>query len=172
MKQGKPLTLSVLAIIALTAFLVQGQVQFDATPDSGSYTWSWDDDGDALGWTLGGTATGLEIAGGIVSFTSTGNDPMWISPAGLTIEPQAINTLILRFRNGSNQSNAGLYWTCNNAPGFPNYKAFLSTTTTKSPQRQLHLPVDDNYPGRQFGVCFVRCCGGKAPFPPPPRGRN
>jgi len=26
--------------------------------------------------------------------------------------------------------------------------------STKSPQRQLHLPVDDNYSGRQYGVYF------------------
>lgn len=101
---------------------------FDLNQGTGNHTWNWNHTGDALGWTLGGTATGLDISGGIVSFTSTGSDPMWVSPAGLNFDPKSVNTFILRFRNGSNQSNAGLYWTCNNAPGFPNYKAIPVVT--------------------------------------------
>lgn len=104
-----------LIIMAWAAFQAQGQ------------TWSWDADGDALGWSLGGTATGLEIAGGIVSFSSTGNDPTWSSPA-LTIDSQSTNTLVLRFRNGSARTQAGLYWRRDSESGFPNYKSFQIVT--------------------------------------------
>jgi len=43
-------------------------------------------------------------------------------------------------------------------------KPFLATTITKSPQRQLHLPVDDNYSIRSFGVFFMCCLWGRSPL--------
>jgi hypothetical protein len=109
-------------LVAGAAFLML-TVGVSEALGSGSYTWSWDVDDDALGWTLDGTATGLDISGGIVSFTSTGDDPMWISPAGLGLNANSNNTLILRFKNGSAQTHAGLYWRRNNESEFPNYKA-------------------------------------------------
>lgn len=91
---------------------------FDLNQGSGRHTWNWNRNGNALGWTLGGTATGLNISGGLLSFTSTGNDPTLTSPNNLTFEADAVNTLTVRFRNTSPQTTAALYWSRSDATGF------------------------------------------------------
>jgi hypothetical protein len=90
---------------------------FDLNQGSGRHTWNWNRNGDALGWTLGG-ATGLNISGGLLSFTSTGNDPTLTSPNNLAFETNAVNTLIVRFKNTSSQATAALYWSRSDATGF------------------------------------------------------
>lgn len=111
-----------LIVMASTALQTQGQL--NEILESGTYTWSWDDEVDALGWTLGGTATGLDISNGIVSYTSTGNDPIWRSPTSQSIDALSDNTVVLRFRNGSARTQAALYWRRDNESGFPNVKTF------------------------------------------------
>lgn len=91
---------------------------FDVNQGSGNHTWNWNRNGNALGWTLGGTATGLNVSGGLLSFTSTGNDPTLTSPNNLTFEASAVNTLIVRFKNTSSQPTAALYWSRSDAAGF------------------------------------------------------
>ncbi|RKX42717.1 MAG: hypothetical protein DRP64_09375, partial [Verrucomicrobia bacterium] len=91
---------------------------FDVNQGSGIHTWNWNRNGDALDWTLGGTSTGLGVSGGSLSFTSTGNDPMLVSPDNLDFDANSVNTLILRFKNTSLQNNAVLYWSRSDAAGF------------------------------------------------------
>ncbi len=91
---------------------------FDVNQGAGNHTWNWNKNGDALGWALGGTASGLSVAGGSLSFVSTGNDPMLLSPDGLAFEAQSVNTLFVRFKNSSAQNSAALYWSRSDAPGF------------------------------------------------------
>jgi hypothetical protein len=79
---------------------------FDVNQGSGNHTWNWNRTGNALGWTLGGTATGLGISSGLLSFTSTGTDPTLTSPDNLTFDANAVNTLIVRFKNTSSQATA------------------------------------------------------------------
>lgn len=90
---------------------------FDLNQGSGNHTWNWNRNSNALGWTLAG-ATGLTISGGMLSFTSSGNDPTLTSPNNLTFEANAVNTLIVRFRNTSSQPTGALYWGRSDAPGF------------------------------------------------------
>jgi hypothetical protein len=91
---------------------------FDVNQGAGNHTWNWNRNGDALGWTLDGTATGLDVAGGVLFFTSTGNDPMLTSSMDLAFDANAVNTLILRFKNSSPAGGAAVYWSRSDAPGF------------------------------------------------------
>ncbi|MEA2068749.1 MAG: hypothetical protein U9P12_06075, partial [Verrucomicrobiota bacterium] len=91
---------------------------FDVNQGRGAHTWNWNRNGDTLGWTLGGTASGLNAVGGTLSFTSTGNDPMLVSPDGLSFDANSVNTLIVRFKNTSLQNNAVIYWSRSDASGF------------------------------------------------------
>ncbi|MEY3896474.1 MAG: hypothetical protein RLZZ214_1994, partial [Verrucomicrobiota bacterium] len=91
---------------------------FDLNQGSGNHTWNWNRNGNALGWTKGGTATVPTISGGLLSSTSTGNDPQLVSPNNLTFEANAVNTLIVRFKNTSSQAAAALYWSRGDAAGF------------------------------------------------------
>ncbi|MEI8206946.1 MAG: Ig-like domain-containing protein, partial [Kiritimatiellales bacterium] len=91
---------------------------FDINQGSGNHTWNWNRTGNALGWTLGGTATGLGISGGLLSYTSTGADPTLTSPDNLAFDANAVNTLIVRFKNTSSHAEAALYWSRSDATGF------------------------------------------------------
>lgn len=92
--------------------------RFDLHQGSGRQTWNWSHGNAALGWTLGGTAQSLSIKGGIVSYQTTGNDPYFVSPANLTFDTQSVNSLIVRFRNGSSATSAAIYWARADSPGF------------------------------------------------------
>ncbi|MCF7817719.1 MAG: thrombospondin type 3 repeat-containing protein [Kiritimatiellales bacterium] len=91
---------------------------FDVNQGTGNHTWNWNKNGDALGWTLGGTATGLAVSDGVLSFTSTGNDPTLTSPNALAFDANAVNTLLLRFKNTSSRNGAAVYWSRSDATGF------------------------------------------------------
>ncbi len=91
---------------------------FDVKQGSGNHTWNWNRNSDALGWTLGGTASGLDVSGGIVSYTSTGNDPTWTSPDGLSFDAKSVNSLIVRFKNSSSSTGAAVYWNRSDTSGF------------------------------------------------------
>lgn len=91
---------------------------FDVNQNTGRHTWNWNRNGDALGWSLAGTASGLGVSGGIVSFTSTGNDPRLYSPDGLSFDARSVNTLSFRVQNTSDRTAGALYWSRSDASGF------------------------------------------------------
>jgi len=92
----------------------------------------WDFDSGTEGWTAT-NMTGLTASGGILSATSSGNDPYFISPAALGIDLTGITEVRLRFKNPSSVPSAAIYFTTAADPSFVgNFVNFpVSTSDTE-----------------------------------------
>ncbi len=121
--------------------------RFDLHQGSGRQTWNWTRNGDTLGWTLGGTAQSLSIKGGIVSYQTTGNDPYFLSPSTLSFDSQSVNSVIVRFRNGSSATSAAIYWARSDAAGI-------------SASRVVSFPIKPNDPNLSEYVVDLSAASG------------
>lgn len=80
---------------------------------TGSYTnqWNFDNDGDCEGWNeVTNQISSINVADGILSFTSTGSDPWLVSPDNLGFEASEHPYIHIRMKNNALDVNGKIYF--------------------------------------------------------------
>jgi len=80
---------------------------YDLPPMTAKTAWKFDSDADREGWTPNGHVK-VEVKGGLLTGTTTGNDPVLQGP-GVQIEAASTGTLILRMRSTAADSGR-VFW--------------------------------------------------------------
>jgi len=70
------------------------------------------------GWTNNNQVTGVQVTGGMLHATSTGNEPTLISPDNIDFDASYIKRIKMKLKNGSAGNEAKVYFTTTASPGW------------------------------------------------------
>jgi len=98
------------------------QFQIDYLHLANDLGWQFSHDGDAEGWTFDNGIVNPIVAGGMLAFDITGNDPYMVS-APVRWGAEANNTLTIKMRNETANTVGKIYWTTDAEPGFSESKS-------------------------------------------------
>lgn len=134
---------------------------------------TWDFDTNIEGWNNPNNMT-TSVNAGILTITTTGNDPFIYSPTNLGIDASTIKTLKIRVKNTTNQSSFQIYWITNadqtyNAtklaqiavtPNSTSQKEYIfdfsSTTAWQGTIRQLRFDPGNPASGSTLDIDYIK----------------
>jgi arylsulfatase A-like enzyme len=85
---------------------------------SAALRWHWNVPDDFEGWTAAGSLSGVTVTNGLLSGTTAGSDPYFVSPDSLNLDLTGITNVYVRARNGSLSTNAAIFFQTTANPSF------------------------------------------------------